>query len=102
MCNSIASLFYYRRLNVNDYHLLSSNETKILDEYFLKNLKNINTMLNIDINALNEHHFYNAIETMFPTWRSEQLYNNGNNISYRNYIQCLSNDKYLYEQTIST
>ena len=78
---------------MNNYHLLTDSETKLLDEYFLKNLETANRMLNIDIHALNEHHFYNAVDTMFPNWRSEQLYNNGNNIAYLNYIQTLTNNK---------
>lgn len=68
------------------YHTLSTFETKMLDQYFIDNLHDINKMLNIDINSLNEHHFYNAVEAMLPTWRSEQLFNNGNNIAYLNYI----------------
>lgn len=72
------------------YHTLKDYEIKMLDEFFIKNLQDINKNLNIDSNALNEHHFYYACESMFPTWRSEQLYNNGNNIAYLNYISSLS------------
>lgn len=63
----------------------------MLDEFFINNLVDINKKLNIDINSLNEHHFYYACQTLFPTWRTEQLYNNGNNISYLNYIQTIKN-----------
>jgi len=78
---------------MNNYHLLTKHETDMLDQYFDKNLSDINKMLNIDMYALNEHHFYTAIESMFPTNRSEQLYNNGNNIAYISYIESLKNTK---------
>lgn len=71
------------------YHTLTVYETKMLDEYFIANLKNINEKLNIDEHSLNEHHFYNAIDNMFPTYRSEELFNNGNNIAYLNYMENL-------------
>ena len=74
---------------MSEYHFLSSYETKMLDEYFIANLENMNKKLNIDIHSLNEHHFYHALDSLFPTWRSEQLYNNGNNIAYLSYIQNL-------------
>lgn len=72
------------------YHTLKDYEIQMLDEFFINNLVDINKKLNIDIHALNEHHFFHACETMFPTWRSEQLYNNGNNIAYLNYIQSIN------------
>lgn len=74
---------------MSQYNLPTEHETKMLDEYFVNNLIDLNKMLNIDIHSLNEHHFYNAINIMFPTHRTEQLFNNGNNIAYLNYIESL-------------
>lgn len=72
------------------YHKLTKHETEMIDKFFIENLSDINKLLNIDMHSLNEHHFFYACESMFPTWRSEQLHNNGNNIAYLSYITNLN------------
>lgn len=87
------------KMKNTNYHYLTTEEISMVNEYFIKNLQTINTILNIDVNSLNEHHFYNAIQSMFPTWRTEQLYNYGNNVAYINYIDTVRGKNEFNDQT---
>lgn len=74
-------------------HTLTDSEAKLLDDFLLRNLENWNRSMNRPKTDFTEAHFFSAIDTCFPNWRSEQLANitdnsySNTNIAYTKYME---------------
>lgn len=78
---------------------LTEYETKLVDEFILTYLQNINKSLNRPSNEFGPEHFYHII-SFFPTWRQEELANindkstERSDYAYKQYIEALNEQKY--------
>lgn len=79
-------------------NILTETEEKLVDEFILKYLENINKSLDRPIHEFGPEHFYHII-SFFPTYRQEQLANIDDkssfrtNHAYNKYIERLTNEK---------
>ena len=64
---------------------LTETEAKLVDEFILKYLENINTSIQRPKNEFGPEHFYHII-SFFPTHRQEELANIDDNSTFRTNI----------------
>lgn len=73
-------------------HILTETEARLVDEFILKYLQNLNKSLNKPDNEFGPEHFYHII-SFFPTYRQEELANIDDksrfrtNIAYNKYME---------------
>lgn len=78
-------------------NILTETEAKLVDEFILKYLENINISLNKSKNEFSPEHFH-LIISFFPTWRQEQLANMDDkssfrtNVAYNKYMERFTNE----------